>query len=77
MSDKIDDGGPAYPVQPDCGMDEVGMSLRDRFAIAVLPELFAVGMRQGDGDFLGTCTTAAHASYLMADEMLLARKAQR
>lgn len=57
MSDQIDDGGPAYPVQTarnvgDIGLVEStpGMSLRDAFALHLAPAVFTALKQEADKD---------------------------
>lgn len=82
------DGGPAFPgaFSGHCGKDshmdpcgcyvDTGMTLRDYFAAAALPsviagctELAKLGSKHGHDE-------QARAAYLIADEMLIARKRQ-
>ena len=70
---EINDGGPAFP-KTYTGWDrndipvERGMSLRDYFAAAVLPEAFKRNS--------GCPITSAAVSYEFADAMLKAREAK-
>lgn len=74
MSNKINDGGPAFPHkrQIRCNGEvidyemESGMTLRDYFAAAALQ-----GMNL---DFNFSCTTYAMDAYLIADAMIKARE---
>ena len=68
MSDRIEDGGPAYPVpgnQPHPQMN--GMSLRDWFAGQAILEVLASHETR---DMYDAATTA----YQIADAMIAARK---
>lgn len=62
MSDKINDGGPAFPALNVCGQSN-GMSLRDYFAAQIVPHVGA-----GDPKY------RAEYAYKLADAMLAARK---
>ena len=69
------DGGPAFPSMDKTmtydGSDPVGgMSLRDYFAAAALPAIFASDGYDGDG----TASSYAKAAYLVADSMLAERE---
>lgn len=64
MSDKIDDGGPAFP-QPNFRADSFpGMTLRDAFAMATLSHCL----------FNATPEDIARNAYAIADAMLEERK---
>lgn len=68
MNNKINDGGPAFPVvfeHEEATAECHGMSLRDYFAAAALQGLLAY-----DGD----CSTAIGLAYHTADAMLDWRK---
>ena len=69
MTNKIEDGGPAFPYHgPDSG--KVGMSLRDYFAAKAMQAHIV-----GRGEFADTNKrTIAECAYDMADAMLEARK---
>jgi hypothetical protein len=73
MSEKINDGGPAFPNVPDGAGDrwadwDVGMSLRDYFAATALKTLDdAIVANDEDREMI------AKRSYQMADAMLKAR----
>ena len=65
MSEKINDGGPAFPLKAPLTSDYLGMSLRDYFATAALQGLIAhKGFYPTDG---------AADCYKAADAMLAAR----
>jgi hypothetical protein len=69
MSNKINDGGPAFPnVPPDSQYSDwdKGMTLRDYFAAAALPEV--------DKRSHGTTDDVARECYQLADAMLKARE---
>ena len=74
MSDKINDGGPAFPLQsigPDFPPGYAGMTLRDYFAEGALSlggEFF-----HGFGNGCDDAQDIADACYLIADAMLKAR----
>lgn len=71
---KIDDGGPAFPTEPntqDGFYAHHGMSLRDWFAGQALAGLIA---QSGGTALAGDPIAAARWSYQMADAMLAARK---
>jgi hypothetical protein len=69
MSDKPDDGGPAFPAQHfDLAEGEHGLSLRDYFAAKALPAYFSDGAGWNQHD------QAAKWAYEMADAMLKARQ---
>jgi len=82
MSEKIKDGGPAFPApwHPEMGWSPrespPGMSLRDYFAAACLAECLAEIIRLSGDDTGWSIDTAAYHSYLMADAMLKAREAK-
>ena len=73
MSNQINDGGPAFPVniQDDYGVDQNGISVRDYFAAQViaseilLPKSSQTTGRYGD---------AANYAYKLADAMIERRK---
>ena len=69
MSEKIDDGGPAFPVSLELylGASLSGMTLRDWFAGQALAGMLANG---GAVSWEGDATNA----YTVADAMLEARK---
>jgi hypothetical protein len=75
---KIDDGGPAFPTEPNRFYFHHGMSLRDWFAgqalIGLLPSI-------AHSNFVGTAepndnSLFANVAYALADAMLEARKVQ-
>ena len=85
MTNKINDGGPAFPARPTEQLSRGisitahhGMTLRDYFAEEALAGLLARGIHyQTEGLRTGRpgleeCDIAGHA-YAMADAMLLAR----
>jgi hypothetical protein len=69
VSNKINDGGPAYPVSPEIynGTGLCGMTLRDFFAAAALQGLMADGGGTSWDD-------DAKAAYRAADAMIKARE---
>ena len=67
MSENIDDGGPAFPVDRAARKHD-GMSLRDWFAGMAMNGLLS------DPRYEGTHEQAAEYSYRMADAMLAERK---
>ena len=71
MSDEIDDGGPAFPVEwaNDAAAPDVGMSLRDYFAAQVIGHLVNTEGTTYEQD--------SRTAYKYADAMLAARKVQR
>lgn len=80
MSDKINDGGPAFPFAENGEVDGNyhGMSLRDYFAAAALKGDWAA-QDEYVGVFIEGCETAildtrAQLYYRMADAMLKARQ---
>lgn len=89
MSDKIDDGGPAFPVPEENYMSDgsysnTGMTLRDWFAGQAIPELIRIVERATAGrDDVPDSTAGKVAAkvvaiqaYQMADAMIQARKAK-
>jgi len=74
MSEKINDGGPAFPVLygQTNGLD--GMSLRDWFAGQALAGLLASGVYSNSGP--GFESFIALKSFYVADAMLAAAKAE-
>lgn len=80
MSDskKIDDGGFAFPSQPDA--DACGMSLRDWFAGQAINGICAGLCADASNDYAPNAfsrvgiTEAAKDAYLIADAMIAARK---
>lgn len=67
MTNKIEDGGPAFPYHgPDSG--KVGMTLRDYFAAKAMQAMCEEVVRYDDFKL------CAKNAYLMADAMLEARK---
>ena len=74
MSDKIEDGGAAFPWREDGGggyYQHVGMSLRDWFA----GQAVAGWMASTPENYLVDETKSAELAYIVADAMLAARKA--
>ena len=72
MTNQINDGGPAFPLQsigPEFMPGYSGMTLRDYFAAAALQ-----GMNL---DFNFSCTTYAMDAYLIADAMLKAMEVKQ
>lgn len=74
MNEKINDGGPAFPMQDwdECihsRRSETGMTLRDWFAGMALQGTVANPVSGGE-----KWTTLAEAAYTAADAMLSARK---
>ena len=78
MTDKYDDGGPAYPVPYE--FMGAGMSLHDAFAIAVLPAIYAESVRimevSGFPDESWRDGVAMDV-YAMADAMIAERNKRR
>lgn len=78
MAEKINDGGPAFPVHPDVRATEphAGMTLRDYFAAKALACMMGVGGMRQTATFAHPegRATAAKVCYMMADAMLEARK---
>lgn len=72
MSDKIDDGGPAFPHSEDDRAYQGGMSLRDWFAGQALAGMHA---RDTYDDGQATPEKRAHLAYLDSNAMLKAREA--
>jgi hypothetical protein len=73
MSNKINDGGPAFPA--DFQLYSTGMTLRDYFAAAALPAAYSAF----DSKYFGNNAAdyaVATAAYQMADAMLKAREAK-
>lgn len=66
---KINDGGPAFPISPKIGMEVGfdGMSLRDYFAAKAMQGFMASNCKD-------SCYEFAKHSYAMADAMLAARE---
>lgn len=78
MSNKIDDGGPAFPGAADTAeghqMREYGMSLRDWFAGQALAGILAGGFANTiPHDDISGGSQAAGFAYMYADAMLAAR----
>ena len=67
MNQQINDGGPAFPHETYNGYDS-GMTLRDYFAAAALPQV--------DQRSHGTPDDIALECYQLADAMLKAREAK-
>lgn len=91
MTDKINDGGPAFPCEQHETLEgtwnqtfDAGMSVRDYFAAAALTgmcssPLFPEFAAQGDDISKPVCTKAEAVSrhaYVLADAMLSARENQ-
>ena len=79
MSNKINDGGPAYPVSPEIynGTGLCGMTLRDYFAAAALQgNLASQSIDVGYYDGEDSWNKAATDAYKAADAMLKAREAK-
>lgn len=73
---EIKDGGPAFPISSPSGTPEYmpmrdGMTLRDYFAAACIPEMIRLSMDQ-DGGWL--TENVANGCYNLADAMLKARE---
>lgn len=78
--DKIETGGPAFPVIPPLNQDgfsangypfpEARMSLRDYFAAQVMDRMISLSM---DGDGAWSTENVAAGCYNLADAMLQAR----
>ena len=66
MSEKINDGGPAFPLKEPLTSDCLGMSLRDYFAAKAMQSIVA----------LNCCpaTMVAEDAYAIADAMLERRE---
>lgn len=83
MTEKIDDGGPAFPTEPNTQPGfylHHGMSLRDYFAGQALPAVISAtsaGQHRPTARDSDTSISFAIArdAYLVADAMLAARKA--
>jgi hypothetical protein len=76
MNTKINDGGPAFPLQsigPDFPPGHVGMTLRDWFAGHALPSIIMAS--QGVNHV--TRNDVVGEAYLVADAMLAARLAEQ
>lgn len=70
MTDKLDDGGPAFPnADEGQGWGSSGMSLRDWFAGQAL-----VGIISAEGEERTGSPIAAHRAFEISDAMLAARK---
>lgn len=79
MSNKPNDGGPAYPVnttQQHGGFEpSTGMSLRDKFADSVLPDVFSEYAKTNMLPLAPDVkASVALECYSMADAMLAARE---
>lgn len=76
MSKQREDGGPAFPTEPNTQpgtFKHSGMSLRDYFAAQALVGLIPfIGVWEGGSDKLWDAATAERA-YALADAMLAAR----
>ena len=65
MSEKINDGGPAFPVKQPLSNDALGMTLRDYFATYAMTAIVSLDR---------TCKAeTAETAYEIADAMLAAR----
>lgn len=78
---KIDDGGPAFPVNSPSGTPEYmpmrdGMTLRDAFALAALPALVTVCGNDTREPGQSLEQHIAKFAFDLADAMLAVRKAQ-
>lgn len=75
MSEKINDGGPAFPLKGPLTSDCLGMSLRDYFAAKALAgmELTAED-NMGIGSFWYSASRLAKRAYSIADAMLKERE---
>ena len=77
MSEHIDDGGPAFPMQVRLanGTDNFsGMSLRDWFAGQALQGMLSNPANYGSGHEWRDDATVAEQSYEIADDMIKDRK---
>lgn len=74
MSEKINDGGPAFPLKGPLTSDCLGMSLRDYFAAKAMQSLISLGSEgyQEQSGFFHPENVADDA-YNFADAMLEAR----
>lgn len=79
---KIEDGGPAFPVQNAAAWQGHGMTLRDYFAAKAMqgvcagnPEYMPVCVDQSDDP--SDVVLIARTAYAMADAMLAAREGKR
>lgn len=75
--DKINDGGPAFPVQDAGKLQAHGMTLRDYFAAKVLPSVYTECVRQANIEGFDEHweTGVALDAYRIADAMIAARGA--
>jgi hypothetical protein len=74
MADKINDGGPAFPVKRYCDWDRHGMSLRDVAALAALQGMLANPTsrpREGAED---AASAFVEAAFVVADAFIAARE---
>jgi hypothetical protein len=77
MTEKINDGGPAFPMYSEVGnLHSEGMSLRDFFAAAALQGLIALkyGVDESVRDGVAERELAAKTAYRLADAMIKARQ---
>ena len=68
--EKINDGGPAFPIGSTPDEWGNGMSLRDKFADSALPSVVAYGYTLG----YMSADKMAEECYMIADAMLKARE---
>lgn len=75
MTDKIDDGGPAFPIVGGGGdsrlFEDYGMSLRDYFAAQAISQMISLSQDRYGG---WSTENVAAGCYSLADAMLSARK---
>lgn len=77
MTDKIDNGGPAFPTTSHLGAYSHGMSLRDWFAGQALAGLVSSSEEATKDLFYNAGTNSVSVlSYELADAMLAARSAK-
>jgi hypothetical protein len=79
MSEKINDGGPAFPMDSARNSYNPGMSLRDWFAGQALGDLARESIVRGvaaRGSLSESCELCADTCYKYADAMLRAREVQ-
>lgn len=75
MTDKINDGGFAFPAEgPSAGQfDNPGMTLRDYFAAKAMQTLLGSEYTSYKGIFEGWQRSLSHEAYQIADAMLAER----